>query len=108
MEERDRISKKEIYKEAKRVAKRAVAEGKSRAYEDFYKKLDTKEGLKHFFKLAKAKPRNKKDVEIVRYTKNENVQVLLTQEENKTRCGTIISLNCWMNLGGRGAGRTDS
>ena len=59
IEERDRISKREIYKEAKRVAKKAVAEAKRRDYEDFYKKLDTKEGEKHIFKLAKVRSRKK-------------------------------------------------
>ena len=49
----DWISEKEIYKEAKRTAKKAVSETNSRAYEDFYKNLDIK-GEKHIFKLAKA------------------------------------------------------
>ena len=58
-EERDRTSKREIYKEDKRVAKKAVSAEKSQAYEDFYKKLDTKEGKKHVFKLAKARAKKK-------------------------------------------------
>ena len=58
-EEGDWISKRESYKEAKRVAKKAVAEAKSLAYEDFYKKLNTKEGEKHIFKLSKARSRRK-------------------------------------------------
>ena len=53
MEEEDRIHKKEIYKEAKRVAKKAVEEAKGRAYEDFYQKLDTNEGKSIFISWQK-------------------------------------------------------
>ena len=69
--------RKKFYKEGKRVAKRAVAEAKSRAYKDFYKKLDTKEGQKHIFTLAKDRSHKKQDVEIVRYIKDEDGRVLL-------------------------------
>ena len=84
-EERDCISKREIYKEAKRVAKKEVAEAKWRAYEDFYKKLDTKEGEKHIFKLAKARSRKKQDIKAVKYIKDEDEKVLLRQDDIKTR-----------------------
>ena len=84
-EERDCISKREIYKAPKRVAKKAVTEVTNRAYEDFYKKLDTKEGEKHIFKLAKARARKKQDVETIRYIKDEDRKVLLRQDDIKTR-----------------------
>ena len=83
-EEGDWISKRESYKEAKRVAKKAVAEAKSLAYEDFYKKLDTK-GEKHIFKLVKARSKRKKDIETIRYIKDEDDKVLLRQDDIKTR-----------------------
>src|SRR5688572_14190954 len=57
--EDDRIQKKEWYKEAKQEAKKAVAEAKSRAYEEIYQKLDTKEGEKYIFKMAKARSRQR-------------------------------------------------
>ncbi|XP_057529786.1 uncharacterized protein LOC130808325 [Amaranthus tricolor] len=41
-EDEDRIEKRVSYKEAKRAAKKAVTEAKSRGYEDLYRKLDTK------------------------------------------------------------------
>ena len=56
-EEEDRTHKKERYKEAKRDAKKAVVEAKDRAFEAFYQKLDTKEGEKCIFKLAKVRSR---------------------------------------------------
>ena len=83
--EKDCISKREIYKEAKRVSKKAAFETKSWTYEDFYKKLDTKEGEKHIFKLAKARARKKQDIETVRYIKDKDGKVLLKQDDIKTR-----------------------
>ena len=83
--EEDRIHKKEIYKEAKRAAKKAVTEAKSRVYEDFYQKLDNKEGEKHIFKLAKARSRQRQDLGTVKYIKDEEGRVLLRQEDIKFR-----------------------
>ena len=54
-EEDDRIEKRVNYKEAKRAAKKAVTEAKNRDYEDLYWKLDTKEGGKQIFKLARTR-----------------------------------------------------
>ena len=84
-EEEDRTHKKERYKEAKQAAKKAVAEPKDRAFEAFYQKLDTKEGEKYIFKLAKARSRQKKDLGIVKFTKDEGGRVLLRQEDIKMR-----------------------
>ena len=71
-EEEDRKQNRERYKEAKREAKKAVAEAKSRAFEAFYQKLDTKEGEKYIFKLAKARSRQRKDLGTMRYIKDES------------------------------------
>nr|GEU46587.1 hypothetical protein [Tanacetum cinerariifolium] len=46
---------KERYKAAKREAKIAVAHAKDEAYEDLYKKLDSKEGANDIYKIAKAR-----------------------------------------------------
>ena len=58
----DRGSKRENCKKAKRKAKKAVAEAKHRAYKDLYEKLDTKEGDKYVFKLAKARSKKRQDI----------------------------------------------
>ena len=52
---RDENSKK-IYKEKKSKAKTIVME-KGRAYEDFYAKLETKEGKKELYRLARQRNR---------------------------------------------------
>ena len=62
-----------------------VAEAKRRAYEDFYQKLDTKEGEKDIFRLAKAKSMQKQDLEAVKYIKDEDGRMLLRQVFIKMR-----------------------
>ena len=49
---RDKNTKK-IYKEKKSKAKKAVAMAKGRAYEDLYARLETKEGEKELYRLAR-------------------------------------------------------
>ncbi|GKF72716.1 hypothetical protein Tco_0208830, partial [Tanacetum coccineum] len=48
---------KERYKVAKREAKIAVARAKDKAYEDLYKRLDSREGANDIYKIAKARER---------------------------------------------------
>ena len=45
------------YKEANNAAKRAVAIAKEEAYDELYTKLDTREGAKIIYKLAKSRDR---------------------------------------------------
>ncbi|GKB83467.1 retrovirus-related pol polyprotein LINE-1 [Tanacetum coccineum] len=58
----DRSMAKERYKVAKREAKIVVALAKDKAYEDLYKKLDSKEGANDIFKIAKARERRRRDL----------------------------------------------
>nr|GEV20937.1 hypothetical protein [Tanacetum cinerariifolium] len=62
---------KEMYKAAKREAKIVVARAKDEAYEDLYKKLDSKEGANDIYKIAKAQERKRQDIGNVRYIKNK-------------------------------------
>ena len=66
-EEEDRIEKRVSYK----AAKKAVAEAKNRGYEDIYRKLDTKEGEKQIFKLARTRSRQRQDLETMKHIKDE-------------------------------------
>jgi len=45
------------YKAAKKVAKKAVVVAKSMAYDRLYQRVETKEGEKDVFKLARARER---------------------------------------------------
>ena len=50
-----------------------------------YQKLDTKEGEKQIFKLARTRSRQWQDSEAVKYVKDEGGRVFLRQEDIKTR-----------------------
>ncbi|GKB80695.1 retrovirus-related pol polyprotein LINE-1 [Tanacetum coccineum] len=67
----DRSMAKERYKVAKREAKIVVALAKDKAYEDLYKKLDSKEGANDIFKIAKVRERRRRDLGNIRYIKDE-------------------------------------
>ena len=53
---------KKIYKEKKSKAKKAVAMAKGRAYDNFYARLETKEGEKELYRLARQRDRAGKHV----------------------------------------------
>nr|GFD18580.1 protein RAE1 [Tanacetum cinerariifolium] len=74
---------KERYKVAKREAKIAVAQAKDNAYEDLYKKLDSKEGANDIYKIAKARERRKRDLGNVRYIKDEGSQTIVRDEDSR-------------------------
>ncbi|GKA25897.1 hypothetical protein Tco_0712006 [Tanacetum coccineum] len=62
---------KERYKAIKREAKEAVARAKDKAYEELYKRLDSKEGANDIYKIAKARERKRRDIGNVRYIKDK-------------------------------------
>ena len=62
-----------VYKEANKAAKRAVAMSKEEAYyEKLYTKLDTREGAKIIYKLAKSRDRRSRDISDISYVKDED------------------------------------
>jgi len=71
------------YKAAKKVAKKAIAVAKSMTYDRLYPKLETKEGEKEVFKLARARERRIRDLDAVRCIKDENGRVLCEDAEIK-------------------------
>ncbi|XP_071704874.1 uncharacterized protein [Rutidosis leptorrhynchoides] len=68
------------YKEAKREAKKAVAIAKDKAYEDLYRKLDSKEGAKDIYRIAKARERRGRDLVNVKYIKDEAGQSIVRED----------------------------
>ena len=73
------------YKEAKKVAKRAISEARSKAYENLYKRLDTKDGERDIYKLAKARERKIRDLNQMKCIKDENQNVLVNEGVIKER-----------------------
>ena len=66
---------KKIYKE-----KKAVTMTKGCAYENLYARLETKEGEKELYRLARHRDRAGKDVQHVRVIKDENGNVMVNSE----------------------------
>ena len=81
--QRDEESKQE-YKETRREAKKEVAKAKARAYDELYEGLDTKEGEKIVYRLARQRHQAGKDVQQVRMMK-DNDGTVLTDEESVLR-----------------------
>nr|GEU51180.1 retrovirus-related Pol polyprotein LINE-1 [Tanacetum cinerariifolium] len=78
------------YKAAKREAKIAMAKAKDKAYEDLYKKLDSKEGVNEIYKIAKARER-RRDIGNVKYIKDEGGRTIVREEDIRTRWGEYFS-----------------
>ena len=53
---------------------------KGRAYDNFYARLETKEGEKELYRLARQRDRAGKDVQHVRVIKDENGNVMVNSE----------------------------
>ena len=71
---------KKMYKEKNSKAKKAVAMSKGRAYDNSYARLETKEGEKELYKLARQKDRAGNDVQHVRVIKDEIGNVMMNSE----------------------------
>ena len=62
-----------------------MREAKLAAYDEMYKRLDTKEGELDIYKLAKAREKKTRDLNQVRCIKDENGKVLATENAVKDR-----------------------
>ncbi|KAI5094267.1 hypothetical protein C0J45_15991 [Silurus meridionalis] len=68
------------YKEMRQQVKRDVAKAKEKAHEELYERLDTKEGEKDLYRLARQRDRAGKDVLQVRAIKDGDGNVLTGEE----------------------------
>ena len=76
---------KEHYKQCSKEAKRTVAIAKAEAYDNLYEELDTKEGQRKVFKLAKRRNKSTKDITHIRQIKDERGVVLSRERDILTR-----------------------
>ena len=76
---RDENTKK-VYKEKKNREKKTVAMAKGRVYDNLYARLETKEGEKELYRLARQRNSAGKDVQHVRVIKDENDNVMVNSE----------------------------
>ncbi|KAK3532187.1 hypothetical protein QTP86_009294 [Hemibagrus guttatus] len=73
------------YKELQRRVKREVSKAKQKAYDELYNRLDTREGEKDLFRLARQRDRDGKDVQQVRVIKDRDGRVLTSEESVQRR-----------------------
>lgn len=73
------------YKDAKSRAKEAVREAKLKVYKEVYEKLDSKEGEKDIYRMARRRHENTKDLCMVKCVKDKNQKILVQDEEIKDR-----------------------
>ena len=71
---------KRYTKKKKSKAKKAVTMAKGRTYDNLYARLETKEGEKEFYRLARQRDKAGKDVQHVRVIKDENGNVMVNSE----------------------------
>ena len=62
-----------------------MAKARNKAYEELYKKLETKEGKNELFKIAKQRNRQSKDVQQVSVIKSKTEEMLMEEEKVKQR-----------------------
>ncbi|XP_071686840.1 uncharacterized protein [Rutidosis leptorrhynchoides] len=77
----DRTRVEESYKGVKREAKKVIARAKEKAYKDLYRKLDSKEGANDIYRIAKARERRRRDLDNIKFIKNEAGQTLVKEDE---------------------------
>ncbi|KAK3524360.1 hypothetical protein QTP70_028024, partial [Hemibagrus guttatus] len=73
------------YKELQRRVKREVSKAKQMAYDELYTRLDTREGEKDLYRLARQRDRDGKDVQQVRVIKDRDGRVLTSEESVQRR-----------------------
>ncbi|KAK3524988.1 hypothetical protein QTP86_012195 [Hemibagrus guttatus] len=73
------------YKELQRRVKTEVSKAKQKAYDELYTRLDTREGVKDLYRLARQRDRDGKDVQQVRVIKDRDGRVLTSEESVQRR-----------------------
>ncbi|CAL5400242.1 unnamed protein product [Camellia sinensis] len=73
------------YRLANKEVKKVVREIKLKVYDDLYTRLDSKEGEKMVYKLAKMRERKTRDFNQVKCIKSEDSKVLVKDDEIKER-----------------------
>ncbi|KAK3571318.1 hypothetical protein QTP86_005952 [Hemibagrus guttatus] len=73
------------YKESQCRVKRKVSKAKQKAYDELYTRLDTREGEKDLYRLARQRDRDGKDVQQVRVIKGRDGRVLTSEESVQRR-----------------------
>jgi len=76
---------KEAYKQAKREAKIAVAKAKTDAWKEWYENLESKEGERTIYRIARQRARNRKDIGEMTAIRNQEGDIIIKELEVKRR-----------------------
>ena len=76
---------KQARKEANKVAKKEVARAKATAMNDLYESMETPEGQRNIYRIAKARNKATKDLTHIIQIKDRNGKILTKEEEIKNR-----------------------
>nr|GEY92814.1 hypothetical protein [Tanacetum cinerariifolium] len=66
-------------------------QSKAKAYEELYKRLDSKEGANDIYKIAKARERRRRDIGSMRYIKDEGGRTIVREDDIKKIWGEYFS-----------------
>ncbi|XP_063634908.1 uncharacterized protein LOC134805562 [Cydia splendana] len=75
----------DLYKVAKKEAKRAVAQARASSRDDFYTKLEAAITDKEIFQIAKQRHNNSKDTKTIKYIKDKSGRLLTSNKEIQER-----------------------
>ena len=73
------------WKSAKKEAKKTVAVAKAKGMDELYEKLETPDGQKIIYKMAKSRNRATKDLTNIKQIKDRNGRVLSKEECIRSR-----------------------
>ncbi|XP_042493140.1 uncharacterized protein LOC122072793 [Macadamia integrifolia] len=75
------------YHIARNDARKIVGKARAQKYDDLYENLNTKEGEKEIYRIAKIRERMIRDLDHVRYIKSEDGRVLVRNKDIMRRWG---------------------
>ncbi|KAJ7979012.1 Retrovirus-related Pol polyprotein LINE-1 [Quillaja saponaria] len=78
------------FRQARKDAKKAVREARGKACEGLYQKLETKDGEKDIYRIAKQRERRTKDLIRIKCIKDEADRVLVKEDEINERWQTYF------------------
>ena len=81
----ERPEDRESYRQANKEAKRAVATAKAQSLDELYDELETQEGQRKIFRMAKARDKATKDFTQIKQVKDEHGVVLRDQDKIRER-----------------------